>query len=175
MNKLTTLDVEGRYLEIGAGTGTLATIIAKQNANIDITAIEVSTDMIIVGEEYIKENGVESQVRFVKGDIGSEGLLKSLGKFDLIYSTFSLHHWEDSKEMIENLMQYLNDDGVLLISDLKRVWWLHWVPVQNGLFKSIRAAYRPREIREMLDTIGVRKYEIENVFPFFMQNITIWR
>ena len=28
-------------------------------------------------------------------------------------------------------MQYLNDNGVLLIYDLKRVWWLYWVPKRN--------------------------------------------
>ncbi len=175
LNKLTDLDIKGNYLEVGAGSGTLAGMIVERDENINITGIEISTDMVTVANEYIKKKGLEQRINIINGDIEDEKLIKELGKFDLIYSTFSLHHWDNPKKVITNLMQYLNDNGVLLIYDLKRVWWLYWVPKQNGFFKSIRASYKPKEIEEILDTIGIKNYKIENIFPFFMQNITIWK
>lgn len=175
LNKLTDLDIKGNYLEVGAGSGTLAGMIVERDENINITGIEISTDMVTVANEYIKKKGLEKRINIINGDIEDKKLIKELGKFDLIYSTFSLHHWDNPNKVITNLMQYLNDNGVLLIYDLKRVWWLYWVPKQNGFFKSIRASYKPKEIEEILDTIGIKNYKIENIFPFFMQNITIWK
>ena len=55
LNKLAILNIKGEYLEVGAGTGTLAAMIAKDNRKINITAIEMSPDMIAVGNEYIKK------------------------------------------------------------------------------------------------------------------------
>lgn len=175
LNKLAILNIKGEYLEVGAGTGTLAAMIAKDNRKINITAIEMSPDMIAVGNEYIKKKKLESQVGFINGNIEDDKLLDKLGKFDLVYSTFSLHHWENPEKAIKNLMGYVKAEGVLVLYDLKRVWWLYWIPSQNGFFKSIRASYKPHEIKKMLSNLGVKKYEIKIVFPFFMQNVTIWK
>ena len=175
LNKLAILNIKGEYLEVGAGTGTLAAMIAKDNTKINITAIEMSLDMITIGNEYIKKKKLESQVGFINGNIEDDALLDKLGKFDLVYSTFSLHHWENPEKAIKNLMEYVKEDGVVLLYDLKRVWWLYWIPSQNGFFKSIRASYKPYEIKKILRNLGVKEYEIENIFPFFMQNVTIWK
>ena len=66
LNKINKLNIKGNYLEIGAGSGTLATMIAKRNKDINITAIEVSTDMITVANEYINEKSLESQINFIE-------------------------------------------------------------------------------------------------------------
>ena len=175
LKKLDDLNLKGKYLEIGAGSGTLAAMIAKRNQNINITAIEISSDMITVANEYIEKESLESQISFIQGDIEDDRLLEKLGQFDLVYSTFSLHHWKDPEIAIKNLMRLVKDNGVLLIYDLKRVWWLYWIRKQSGFFQSIRASYRPNEIKQILENIGVKKYEISNIFPYFMQNITIWK
>lgn len=173
LNKLDSFNIKGNYLEVGAGPATLASIIVEKNENIDITALEISIDMVTVANEYIKKKGLEQKINIINGDAEDEKLIKKLGKFELVYSTFFLHHWENPKETILNLLQYLNDDGVLMIYDLKRVWWLYFIPIKNGFFKSIRAAYKKEEIKEMLDTIGIKNYKIENKFPYFIQNIII--
>lgn len=67
----------------------------------------------------------------------------------------------------------LNDNGLLYIHDLKRVFWLYYIKSQNGFFTSIRASYQPREIREMLSGIEINTYKIKTIFPYFMQAIVI--
>ena len=175
LNRLKSLDVRGKYLEIGAGSGLLAAMIAGNHKDVSITAAEISPDMITVANENIKKKGLDSQIQFIAANIEDESVLQSLGKYDLIYSTFSLHHWENPKQMIGNSMKLLNDRGVLMIYDLRRVWWLYWIPRQTGFLKSIRSSYKAHEIREALREMGVGKFEITSIFPFFMQNITIWK
>jgi SAM-dependent methyltransferase len=61
--------------------------------------------------------------------------------------------------------------GILLIHDLKRVWWLYWIPSQEGFITSIRAAYTPAEIRDLLTRMGVDRYEIKN--GLFWQSVIV--
>lgn len=175
LKNIDNLSIEGNYLEIGAGSGILATMITERNKNVNITAIEPSSDMITIATECIKNKALESQISFINGNIEDDTLLDKLGKFDLVYSTFSLHHWDNPEKAMKNLIKYVKDDGVLVIYDLKRVCWLYWIPKQTGFFKSIRASYKSYEIKKILNSIGVNKYKIKNIFPFFMQNITIWK
>ena len=175
LNRLKSLDIRGRYLEIGAGSGLLAAMIVGNHKDVNITAVEISPDMITVANENIKKKGLDSQIQFVAANIEDENVLQSLGTYDLIYSTFSLHHWENPTEMIRNSMRLLNDGGVLMIHDLRRVWWLYWIPRQTGFLKSIRAAYKSHEIKATLKEMGVSKFKITSIFPFFMQIITIWK
>ena len=79
---------------------------------------------------------------------------------------------EKPKKVIRNLIRAVADDGVLYLHDLRRVWWLYWVPPYNGFFKSIRAAYLPKEARGMLRELGMDGYEIKREFPF-MQSIIV--
>jgi SAM-dependent methyltransferase len=166
MQHLKTLDVGNRYLEIGPGPGVLAAAIARERPGVHITGVEMSPDMVAVATEVAERAGLANRIRFVVGDAGDSHALTSLGQFDLIYSTFSLHHWTNPKGVVQNLMSALADGGVLFIHDLRRAWWLYWVPLRNGFLNSIRAAYVSRELHAMLKDLGIERYEIRNVFPF---------
>jgi hypothetical protein len=68
-------------------------------------------------------------------------------------------------------MTGLTDDGVLFIHDLRRVWWLYWVPSQSGFFRSIRGAYIREEVEEMLTGFSPETYDIKNEMPFLLSVI----
>jgi len=84
-----------------------------------------------------------------------------------------MHHWKDPERVISNHLKAVEDKGVLFIHDLKRVFWLFWVPIHNGFFDSIRAAYTPSEIKVIFQKLGIDQYEIKKVFPFFMQSMIV--
>ena len=172
LNTVRKLDIQGKYLDVGAGTGNLAAIIAQSNPSVEITALEISADMVTIGEELVRKKGIQNQIEFVQGDAVDQESVQALGEFDLIYSTYALHHWEDPKRVVDNLMSILHEGGILYLYDLRRVWWLYWVPKQNGFFNSIRAAYIRKEIRDMLDGFKSESVEILHEFPF-MQSIII--
>lgn len=165
------LDRKGRYLDVGAGTGTPAADVAKNRPGVEITALELFPAMIQVGEEYVESQGLQDRITFVPGDAADEAAVKALGKFDLIYSTYSLHHWREPGRVIRNLLDALADDGVLYLYDLTRVWWLYCIPVRGGFFRSIRGAYVRGEVAKLLDGLGVESYELKNEPPFLLSVI----
>ena len=112
---------------------------------------------------------------FVVGDIENPGTLKELGTYNMIYSTFSLHHWKDPVAALKQIYELLSDTGIMVILDLKRVWWLYWISSQSGFFQSIRASYTTKETRDLLRKAEIRNFEIQTVVPFFMHMITAWK
>jgi SAM-dependent methyltransferase len=171
LNTIKSLGIRGRHLDIGAGPGIPASMAAEFFPDIEIIALEPSDGMITVGKEYLKSKGLESRVRYVKGDATDRNAFSDLGVFDLVYSVHSLHHWENPREVIDNCMKYVTDNGVLYIHDLMRVWWLCMVPKKNGFFNSIRASYIISEIRELLEGYPRESYKIKRDFPPFMYSI----
>lgn len=171
MKEIESLELRGRYLEVGSGPGILTTMVASKHPGVSITAVEVSPDMVEVARRYAESSHIEQEVRFVVGDASNAETIKELGKFNLVYSTFSLHHWEDPVRTIENLLEAVADNGVLLIHDLSRVWWLYILPAHGGFFDSIRAAYTPKEIREISRGLSKNQYKYKRVFPFFLQSL----
>ena len=163
---LQSLNIKGKYLEVGAGPGVLTVEIAQTYPEVEITALELLPDMVTVGREYVAENKMDSRIKFVVGDVEDEKFLDSLGKFDLVYSTYSLHHWINPDKAVVNLYSAVDKGGMLYIYDLRRVWWLYWIPIKNGFFNSIRSSYLLDEIKTMLRELGTQNIEIQREFPF---------
>jgi len=90
---------------------------------------------------------------------------KRLGKFDLIYTTFSMHHWKNPVNSICILYTALNDDGLLFIYDFERNW-LAYLPLERGIRESIRASYTPKEIESMMEELNLENYQITKRFPY---------
>ena len=167
VKELQALHITGNYLEIGAGPGLLATVLAEEDQNLSITAVDLSVQMAAIACEYIRGRQLQDRINYIVGDVNDENIIQGLGKFDLVYSTLSLHHWKEPKKSIRNLWQTVKDNGVLYICDFKRVWWLYFLPGANF----IRASYNSGEIREILLSSGVSNFKIKTLFPFFMQSI----
>ncbi len=164
----------GNYLEVGAGTGILAAMIAEDDPDVHITAVEISSDMVTVAREYIEERKLGGRIRFVTLDATDEELMEELGEFDLVYSILAMHHWKDPEKVIGNLLKVVGAGGVLFIHDLRRVWWLYYLPFRgSGFIDSIRAAYMPDEIKSIFQRLGINRYEIKRRFPYFMQSIIV--
>jgi 2-polyprenyl-3-methyl-5-hydroxy-6-metoxy-1,4-benzoquinol methylase len=171
LKDLKALHVSGSYLEIGAGPGFLAVMIAEHHPGVSITAVDLSPDMVAVANEYINERKLQDRIRYLVGDVGDQDMMEGLGKFDLVYSTFSLHHWKDPEASIRNLWNAVKDNGILYIHDFKRVWWLCFLPLEGGEIVSIKASYTPKEIGVILQELGITNYKIKTLFPFFLQSI----
>jgi len=88
ITSFTSLNIKGKFLEIGAGPGILTVEIARTYSEVEITALELLPDMVTVGQEYVAENNLENRIEFVVGDVEDEKLVHSLGEFDLVYSTY---------------------------------------------------------------------------------------
>lgn len=166
------LDIKGRYLDVGCGPGLLTSTVARIHPSAMIAGIDNSEEMIELARIEL-DNNLKERVEYFIADACDADSLKNLGKFDLIFSTYTMHHWEDAPQAIKNLCEILNDGGTLCIFDLKRVWWLYYFPSQSGFFKSVRASYRPSELRKIMDNMGVSVYTINTHIPFFLISLVI--
>jgi len=158
-------------LEIGSGPATLTAMVAERNPNLHITAVDISSDMVAVAQEYVEEKKLQDRIRLIVADAADSSAIGELGQFDLVYSFFSLHHWDDPEKVICNLLKATADKGVLYIHDFKRVWWTRCLPLDTGEINAMRAAYTSHEIGALLRKLDVRQYEIRKSFPFFQSVI----
>jgi 2-polyprenyl-3-methyl-5-hydroxy-6-metoxy-1,4-benzoquinol methylase len=165
------LNISGRCLDVGAGPGLLSIMIAKEHPDITVTAIDLSPDMAAVAGDYIRESGLEDRINYVVGDVGDERLMGKLGKFDLVYSTFSLNHWESPEKSIRNLWKAVANNGKLYLYDFRRLGWLCSLPLKMSEMRSMKAAFTPDEARTMLERAGVTDYSVKVPFPFLFQSI----
>jgi 2-polyprenyl-3-methyl-5-hydroxy-6-metoxy-1,4-benzoquinol methylase len=175
MNFLATLkkiDLKGKYLDVGCGPGILTKQIARQHPQVEITGIDNSDEMIALARQDLDKN-LRERIHYKHGDACQLDSLEGIGKFDLIYSTYTMHHWADAKEAIGNLLSLLNDNGVLYIHDLKRVWWLYYFKSQSGFMRSVRASYRPAELKVIFKELGIDNFDIRTIFPFFMISVIV--
>jgi len=172
LKKVKQLDVKGQYLDVGSGPGFVTGMIARQQPEASITGMDISAEMVKIANEVV-EDGLRERINFVVGDACENSTLESLGKYDMIFSTLTMHHWSDAGKAIRNLHALLNNNGMIYIYDLKRVWWLYYIRSEKGFYKSIRASYTAKEIDKMMHEIGISNYSLSTVFPYFMHNIII--
>jgi SAM-dependent methyltransferase len=157
----------GRFLEIGTGPGYQTAIIAEDYPEAEIVGLEPSRDMVQIATTYIAGKGLSNRVRFVEGAVEDDALVAGLGTFNLVYSTFSLHHWTDPARAFRNLYGALASAGAMLIFDFERRWLTYYLmPGSRGMRESIKASYTRQEIEEMLAGLGGASFALERHFPY---------
>lgn len=168
--KFKELNKSGRYLEAGPGPGYVTSLIAQKFKPASITGLECSADMISTAAEFLKETKTETKIDFVTGVVEDTKTIQSLGKFDMIYTTYSMHHWDDVQKGIKNLYDALDKNGVLFIFDYYRNGFYYYFKMKRRVRESIRAAFRPNEIEQMLSVLGITDYKIskQGVYLFII-------
>ena len=173
LNILQKHGLSGSYLEVGAGPGFLAATIAHNNPEVEITAIDISPDMVTLAKGHVEETGVEGRIRCLVGDVGDSSFIESLGRFDLVYSAFSVHHWKDPERCLANIQAAVKDTGAILLYDLNRVWWLRLLPFGGGELQRLREAYSSSEMRALLHKAGIRNFTIGKHYAGLMQSVLV--
>ena len=166
VKQIKSFSIKGEYLELGSGPCVLTSLIADNIPDIHIKAVDISPHMTKIATDYIKNKHLGNKISVITSDPTDEKELKKLGRFNLIYTTYSMHHWKETEKIIHNMYKILNDKGVLIIADLKRIWWLYYLPIQNNWFiSSIRASYTLSEVKSILNNLDIDRYKIKNLFP----------
>lgn len=148
-------DTALNVLDVGAGPGILTAMIAQQYPNAKITALEPAPSMITVARDYIKQKEIQDRVRFVTGDAMNSSDLQELGTFDLACCVYTLHFFKQPEHAIHNILDVIKDGGTLHFFDMRRVWWLAWMPGNDTFRRSLKASYTPREVRDILERAGI--------------------
>jgi ubiquinone/menaquinone biosynthesis C-methylase UbiE len=109
----------GSLLEIGPGPGHLAVEVARLT-DYDIMAVDIDAAMVERARNRAEGEAFGDRIRIVEGDVGS--LPFEAGAFEIVISTFSLHHWADPARAFDEIHRVLPPGGRALIWDLQPAW-----------------------------------------------------
>jgi ubiquinone/menaquinone biosynthesis C-methylase UbiE len=113
--KMVPLSREMSALEYGCGTGLLS--FALQSDLGQITLADTSQGMLDVLAEKISASGV-SNLRAARLDLAVDSLPAQ--RYHITYSLMTLHHIEDTKDILNKFHAILEPRGVLLVADLDK-------------------------------------------------------
>ena len=143
-------------LDIGAGTGLFSSFLLEKYPNAKITLIDLSEKMIDISKKRFKGN---PNVHYIIDDYTEH---KFTNSFDIIISSLSIHHLNDSEKekLYKKIFSILNSDGVFVNSDqvlghtpfIEKMYRGDWVQKieSSGLTRSeLEAAYERTKLDKM--------------------------
>jgi ubiquinone/menaquinone biosynthesis C-methylase UbiE len=119
----------GAVLDVGTGPGVLLMEIARRRADLRLTGVDLSADMVAAARRNLAEFAGRATAEV--GDVTE--LPFADGSFDLVVSSFSLHHWDRPDAAVPELARVLRPGGRLCVYDFR------WAPFA-ALTDTARAA-----------------------------------
>jgi ubiquinone/menaquinone biosynthesis C-methylase UbiE len=106
-----------RVLDVGTGPGQVPLAIARTNPTLRIDGIDRSPAMIATAQRTGTADGLADRVTFQVADVAE--LPYQDAAFDLVISSFSLHHWSDPHAALRELRRILAPAGQIWIYDAR--------------------------------------------------------
>jgi ubiquinone/menaquinone biosynthesis C-methylase UbiE len=107
----------GLVVDVGTGPGRLLHVLAGRRTDLRLAGMDVSADMIEVGQGVAREHGLERRISLQVADVSA--LPYRDGEVDLLVSTLSMHHWPDLDAAAGELGRVLRPGGRLLLYDFR--------------------------------------------------------
>lgn len=99
-------------LDIATGTGDLAINLAETNAE-KIIGLDISSGMLEIGKEKVKQKGLDSKIEMVLGD--SEKMPFEDNTFDAITVAFGVRNFESLENGLKEIHRILKPKGSFVI------------------------------------------------------------
>ncbi|MBI4954526.1 MAG: class I SAM-dependent methyltransferase [Myxococcales bacterium] len=153
----------GRALEVGSGPGYLGLEWLLRTHATELVGLDTSPDMLAVAERHAAELALAGRARYVLGS--ATAVPFEDGAFDAVFSSRSLHEWNEPATAFGELWRVLGPGGRLWVSDLRRdvsrkargflEQRMTSAVVLDGLHASLAAAYTAAEVRALLAAAGL--------------------
>ena len=122
-NVVASVPPPGRVLEVGCGPGSLSIELAGRG--FEVTGLDLDPDMVEraranaerVGAGTGAETSGSALPTFLVGDVAA--LPFDDASFDLVVSTFSMHHWADRHAGLAEMARVVRPGGRVIIWDLR--------------------------------------------------------
>lgn len=149
-----------RILELACGTGALACDFAREGY--DVTALDLSEQMLSVASERAQEEGVE--VQFVQGDMMD---LSEVGTYEAITCfSDSLCYMPDRQsvqQVFDSVYQALEEGGTFIFD-------VHSVFQVDEVFPEYSYHYQTEEFAFLWDSYpGEKNHSVEHFLTFFVK------
>ncbi len=106
---------DAAVLDVGTGPGVLLSEIATRRPDLRLTGIDLSGDMVTAAARNLSPFGDRVEVRVA--DVTAMPFPDA--SFDLVVSSFSLHHWDRPEAAVPELARVLRPGGRVCIYDFR--------------------------------------------------------
>ncbi len=114
-----------RVLDIGCGTGELASILTRETWPIQVVGLDYSPAMCVEANRKTHGSGAPSRAGFVAAD--SEFLPFAPQSFDIVTCSNSFHHYPNQADVVRKIHHLLKPGGRFILIDGFRDNVVGWV------------------------------------------------
>ena len=100
-------------LDVGTGPGVLLVELAERRPDLRLTGIDLSADMVAAAQRNLDMFGERASARV--GDVTD--LPFGDDSFDVVVTTYSMHHWDRPADAVPELARVLRPGGRLYVYD----------------------------------------------------------
>lgn len=115
--KIVTKEQPKSILDIATGTGDLAILLSKTNAE-KIVGLDLSNGMLEVGRKKVAEKKLDHLISMIQGD--SENLPFEDHSFDVITVSFGVRNFENLKKGLSEILRVLKPSGTLVVLEFSQ-------------------------------------------------------
>ncbi|MFE6040714.1 class I SAM-dependent methyltransferase [Streptomyces sp. NPDC056452] len=157
----------GHIVDLGSGTGTGAIALAQRFAQADVTAVDLSPQMLRRLSNKALTLGLADRVRGVQADL-NEGW-PALDPSDLVWAAASLHHMEDPDSVLAGAFAGLRPGGLLAVTEMD--FFPRFLPDdigvgRPGLEARIHTLLNPGPAADWTDHLARAGFVLEAERPF---------
>ncbi|RTE80412.1 hypothetical protein BHE90_005114 [Fusarium euwallaceae] len=120
-----------KLLDVGAGSGTISTSLARYIPDGHVTATDISDEILVRAREYADSQGV-TNIEFKRADVFE--LPFSDSTFDVTHAHQVLCHLDTPTEAIQEMIRVTKPGGVVSLRESDMHMWCFW-PEIPGLLK----------------------------------------
>jgi SAM-dependent methyltransferase len=167
-------ELAGTALDLGCGPADATIRLARAYPLCRIDGLDGAAAMLRLGREAVRQAGLESRVRLIQGYL--PGAAAPLEAYDAVVSNSLLHHLGDPATLWASVRRWGRPGARVLVMDLLRpetpaeaaaLVRRHAADAPEVLRRdfenSLRAAYRPEEVRGQLAAAGLGDFAVRAV------------
>lgn len=160
-----------RILDVGTGTARIPIAIAQMRPSWQITAIDLSKNMLLIGARNVEAAKLQAKIKLELAD--AKKMPYENEYFDMVISNSIVHHLPDPLPFFQEIKRVLKPNGALLIRDLIRPSdeatmealvaeiGAEYNAHQKKLFRdSLKAAFTLDEIKQLVEASGLEGVQI---------------
>jgi trans-aconitate methyltransferase len=170
--RLPDLPEQGQALDLGCGAGDIALRFARAFPGWSVEAVDGSPAMLDLARRAAIESRLDSRIRFSERLLPRDALPAK--DCDLVFSNSLLHHLADPAALWSSVRSCSHSASAVFIMDLLRPAnraearalvdrYASGEPeiLRTDFYNSLLAAYRPREVLELLGRSGLAQLEFD--------------
>jgi ubiquinone/menaquinone biosynthesis C-methylase UbiE len=187
---------QGCGLDLGTGPGYVVRQMARQRSGLRMVGLDLAVHMVERASRQAAYAGLNGRGFWPQAD--GHFLPFADGSFDLVISSFALHHWEDPLRILDEIARVLRrpdsaagkPGGRYYIADLcrevtpfQRFFAYGSIPAVSlpfgsyrgygGYYESVRASYTRDEARSLLERSALPPGKVELDSTWFVPILTI--